>query len=196
MMKLQKILEQHESPLMRVSIKTIRNRAILESRIPQSGAYWWIPTPDGDWTMDVYYDSEHRGNTMHDRIWRRHVIEKLAVLWGKDPDWLKRAIGDNYTGLPRGRVNKVQDGFTIVHGNDAPVKDVVTKIMNAFNLRTYFRAHPDKVRAFEDEHETMLQGDPDVVQKALGTDLGLKGSFHADFDDDYGPDDDYDPDDF
>ena len=183
-MKIQEILQRYpENILMRLAIRTFRNRVIGESKAPQSGAYWWIPHPDGSWDLEIFYDSEYGGETDHIRMWRKYVIEKLAVIWKKDPQKLRAQIGDNYTGLPRGRVNKVQNGYTIVHGNDTPTKNGLDGIINAFNLRAYQLAHSKNILILFDEHETMIQGDPERVQKALGVKLGLHGlSVDLDYD--------------
>lgn len=181
-MKLQTILERCNGPQERLNARRTRTKAILESRAPQSGAYWWVPTPDGSWYLETFFDSEFAGNTMHDFIWRRYMMDVLGVLWNKDPRKLARVIGDEYTGLPRGRVNKVGNGFTVVHGGDAPVRNAEDKIISTFNL---YRAYKDgNVKFMDDEHETMMAGDPEAVQQALGVDLGLSGSFHPDFADD------------
>jgi len=189
-MKLKTILEQYQNPQMRLAVRNIRNRAIIESKVPQSGAYWWLPTPDGKWELDVYYDSEFRGNTMHDIMWTKYVLDRLSILWNKDPAKLKRAVGDNYAGLPRGRVGKIMGGFVLSHGDDAPIKNGPKKVLAAFNLSGLVRTDSKKVRVAVDEHETMLAGDPEAVQKALQADLGLKGNDMAlDFEYD---EDDYD----
>lgn len=183
-MKLHDILQKYQdSVLMREAVRRQRTRAILESKVPQSGAYWWLPTPKGRWTMEVFYDSEFNNATPHDEIWRIYVVERLATLWGKDPDRLRRSIADNYAGLPRGRVNKLRDSWTIVHGNDAPKGTRgVEGVINAFSLRAVITADEDAVKVYEDEHEKMMPGDPEAVQRALGVDLGLKGEFAMDFD--------------
>jgi len=192
-MKLKTILEQYQNPQMRLAVRNIRNRAIIESKVPQSGAYWWLPRPDGQWELDVYYDSEFRGNTMHDIMWKKYVLDRLAILWDKDPAKLRRAIGDNYAGLPRGRVGKIMGGFVLSHGDDAPIKNGLRKVLSAFNLSALAKIDPKKVKVAADEHETMLAGDPEAVQQTIQADLGLKGkSMALDFDydeDDY--DDDY-----
>lgn len=157
----------------------MRILAIMESRVPQSGAYWWIPLPDGNWTIEVFYDSEYNGDTPHDDLWRRYVVERLAILWNKSPEVLRRRIGDNYTGLPRGRVSKVSGGWTIVHGNDAPaLSKGIRGVINAFNLRMVDRSN---LMIMDDDHERMMPGDPEAVQKALGADLGLRADFTMDW---------------
>lgn len=178
-MKLSEIITKQPTILMREAVRQHDRRIILESRNPQSGAYWFIPLPDGKWDIETFYDSQFE-DTPHDQMWSRYVVERLATIWGKDHNWLRRVIGDNYTGLPRGRVSKVNHdagiGYTIVHGDDFPKGCSITGVLNAFNLRAFQRAHPDLVNIYKDHHETMISGDPRRVQKALGVDLGLKGS--------------------
>lgn len=176
-MKLVEIINEQSNVLMREAVRRHNHRVIKESRAPQSGAYWFIPLKDGSWDIEVFYDSQF-DDTPHDQMWNTYVVERLATIWSKDPAWLKRVIGDNYTGLPRGRVNKVkfddQIGYTIVHGDDMPKGCTIAGVINAFNLRSIQRA--DLLKIYKDEHETMISGDPKKVQKTLGVDLGLKGS--------------------
>jgi len=179
-MKLADIIAKQSNVLMREAIRRHNHKTIKESKAPQSGAYWWIPLKDGTWDIECFYDSQF-DDTPHDQMWNIYVVERLATIWSKDPAWLKRVIGDNYTGLPRGRVNKVRIGdaigYTIVHGNDMPKGCTIAGVINAFNLRSAQRA--GQVQVYTDDHETMIAGDPKRVQKALGIDLGLKGSMAA-----------------
>ncbi len=172
-MTVETILEQYHTPQMRLAVRNIRNHAIQEAKQPQSGAYWWLPTPEGEWELDIYYDSEFGGRTMHNDMWRKYVIDRLAVLWGKEPDKLRRRIGNNYAGLPRGRVGKAMGTYVVSHGDDVPVRNGMKKVVSAFNLSPLMRA--GKVKVSPDIHENMSVGDPEAVQAALGVDLGLQG---------------------
>ena len=180
-----KLFEMYEVPQLRLAVRNVRNKVILESKVPQSGAYWWVPKPDGSWELDVYYDSDFKDNTMHDKMWR-YVVDKLAVYWEKDQEKLLRRLKDNYTGLPRGRVGRAGK-WVVSHGDDAPVPNGIGKVLSAFNLISLEKA--GKVMVAPDVHESMMVGDPEAVQKALGKDLGLRGK-ELDFEDedwDYGP---------
>jgi hypothetical protein len=193
-MKLQDILSEYADPQMRLAVRMIRNRAITEAKVPQTGAYWWLPVPGGQWELDVYYDSDFRGNTMHDRMWLKYVVERLAILWNKDADKLRRLIGDKYAGMPRGRIGKAMSRYVLSHGGDAPIANGLKKVTSAFNLTALMKSNTggvhDRVCVSKDEHECMLPGDPEAVQKAIGAKLGLKGSFSPDLGDD-GYNDDY-----
>jgi len=187
-MKLHKILSTYESPQMRVAVRNFRNRAIVESKVPQTGAYWWLPTPDGGWELDVYYDSEFKSNTMHTDMWHKYVLDRLAILWNKDPQKLRRQLKHDYTGLPRGRVSR--GGFKggvyyVSHGDNTPVRDGLKKVIAAFNLAGIARNDPKAVRIAQDEHETAIAGHPEAVQMAIGKDLGLRGSYKLDEFDDF-----------
>lgn len=173
MKSIEPLLESYHVPQMRLAVRTNRNHVIQEAKKPQTGAYWWLPTPDGDWELDIYYDSEFAGNTQHIDMWRKYVVDRLAILWDKDPKVLRRQIGDHYTGLPRGRVGKAMGKYVVSHGEDVPVRNGMKKVVNAFNLGTLVRA--GKVDVSPDIHENMSAGDPEAVQKALGVDLGLQG---------------------
>jgi hypothetical protein len=179
-MRLTDLIGNYDTPLMREAVRQFRTKAIMESKVPQAGPYWWLPTPDGKWILEKFYDSEYRGATGHDLLWDKYVIERLSVIWGKDTNKLRRSLRGHYTGLPRGRVNKVSNGWTVVHGDNAPVSSWKNQVIRAFVLT----AQKDKVRFMKDDHETIIPGDPEAIQDALKVDLGLKGTFSMDFEDD------------
>lgn len=173
MRNIELLLEQYHIPQMRLAVRSVRNHVIQESKKPQTGAYWWLPTPDGDWELDIYYDDEFGGNTQHIDMWPKYVVDRLAVLWNKDPHKLRRQIKNNYTGLPRGRVGRAMGKYVVSHGEDVPVRNGMKKVVNAFNLSSLMR--DGKVHVSPDIHENMTAGDPEAVQRALGVDLGLQG---------------------
>ena len=187
-MTVELILEQYHTPQMRLAVRNIRNHAIQEAKQPQTGAYWWLPTPEGEWELDIYYDSEFRGNTMHDMMWPKYVVDRLAVLWNKDPIKLRKQIGHNYAGLPRGRVGKAMGMYVVSYGDDVPIKNGMKKVVSAFNLSPL--ANAKKVNVSQEDHENMTEGDPEAVQRALGVNLGLVGKSLSDFyfDDDWDED--------
>jgi hypothetical protein len=168
-MKLRQVLENIEGGYkMRIAAKNIRVRIIQESQAPQSGAFFWLPTKDGDWKIDVYYDSDLPGDTAHSVMWNKYVIERLASMWGRSPSDL-RSLKGRYTAVPRGRVSRVPNGWVVVHGGE--IKNTEQGIFNAFNLNRV----KSRTKVFIDDHEQMLEGDPERLQSILGVDLGLKG---------------------
>jgi hypothetical protein len=140
------------------------------TRRPHEGVYWWIPikkVSEITWEVVTYFQEDWYQGTEHLAIWP-YVIEELEQKWGKLP----RSIKENYTGLPRGRVCfSLMDGkrkLVLYHGNDTPIPDGLDYVRRQFSLP---RGTPIRF----DEHETMMQGDPEKVQKALGMNLNLKG---------------------
>jgi len=165
-MKIQEILQRYDNPMLRVSTKIMRDNLVLESKVPQEGAYWWLPRPDGEWDLDAYYESEFGEGyqNLHIELWPNYVLDRLALLWKKDLKELQEQIGNAYTGLPRGRVSKGQS-YGIYHGNDSPVEDWIKRIVAAFNLQAMVRQQ--NVREVFDEHEVMLPPHQKAVQQAL-----------------------------
>lgn len=188
--KLSLALSPYSDNKMQQAIHEFRRKSIQESRAPQSGAYYWIPLPDGDWTILPFYDSEY-SDSSHSVIWKE-VLSYIAHKWNKDPQVLKRNLGSYYTALPRGRISKTRDNgdivYVLVHGNDSPTSstDNITKIKRVFNLRQA------NVKVYPDDHETMIKGHPEKLQTILGKNLGLKGHFAYEPEDDYDDYDDYD----
>lgn len=167
---------------MREAVRRHARKLLRETNQPQSGAYYWVPKPDLSWRVVPFYDVDYRGRTPHDEVWKE-ILEYLAIYWHKDPDRLKRALADSYTGLPRGRVSKISKNgrgeveYVLVHGNDSPgdLKEVIA----TFNLKKALH------RVMPDDHETMTIDDPRLLQKVLGVDLGLKGQGGMFDDEDY-----------
>lgn len=158
---------------MREAARRHHSRVIKEYSGPQTGSYFWLPTPDGKWVLDTYFDSE-LPNTMHSDMWWKYAIDRLGHYWKKDTDVLRKKIGKEYTAVPRGRIVYYNGVYKLFHGNDIPTGAGGTKkILGAFNLYSLWRE--GKVQIMEDEHETMLPGDPEKLQRILGRDLGLRG---------------------
>ena len=75
---------------------------------PFTGPYYWVPRPCDDslsWAILTGHDASLSPDTGHTKLWLS-VLAQLATDWGKDARALKRALGDHYTGLPRGRVTR------------------------------------------------------------------------------------------
>jgi len=156
----------------------INKRLLKEVYSPESGAFWWVPSKR-KWDLLYFYDSDY-DVTDHIILWK-YVVEKLAENYKLDPKALYNRIKNNYAGLPRGRVNKIANNkYTLVHGNDAPKGCNMNKVLSAFKLV----AIKENVRILYDEHETMIEGDPEAVQAAIKVNLGLKG-LRANMDDYY-----------
>lgn len=186
--------DDNNNLLMRESIRIKHRKTIRESRAPQSGAYWWFPQPAGNkvkWSVIEFFDSDYHDNTLHMDLWP-NVLELLAIKWQKNAKALYRSLSDNYTALPRGRVNAgvADDGsripkvWYVVHGNDTPKGASMDSVLVAFNLPAA------RVKLSFDHHEQMDPEDCRQLQSALGVDLGLKGVdqselVYSEFDDNY-----------
>jgi hypothetical protein len=138
---------------------------------PRTGAYYWLPLP-GDpavrWDVITCHDLGRDADVGHLRLWPE-VVRRLARAWGKDPDRMVRRLGEHYAGLPRGRVTRVRGAYLVQHGDDTPTIGGLGAIEGRFGLVGR------RVKFLVDEHEHMLSGDPEPVQRALGVDLGLRG---------------------
>lgn len=176
----------------------MRRKLVLESKTPQSGAYYWYPQPKNgkiDWDILTFYDSQYDGNTEHSKIWVE-VLQTLSMKWNKDFDALRRRLGHHYTALPRGRVNKVKmkrpeggygPGYTICYGGQVPeIPD--SRVLNI--VKRLFVLKDALVQEIEDEHEHILPDDLRVFEKVFGkiglvADTSMADAMYADFEADY-----------
>ncbi len=142
------------------------NRPKVQS-VPLAGGYYWCPLPTSaghTWELVTCHDLKVWDAISHRELWP-YVLEYLAAAWGKDAEVLKRRLGDNYTGLPRGRITHPTSGYLIAHGEDAPVRDWLSIVKQRFRL--------NRVKPLSDDHERMLREDLKAVEDALGVILGL-----------------------
>ena len=130
-------------------------KAVVAAR-PSTGIYWWIPQPDGSWSVLAFHDEFYSMNS-HTFMWR-HVVDHLHTLY---PDIkVDGDIAMTYAGLPRGRVAENRKGqVNVYHGNDSP-GDLAL-------VRTQFNLPADANLVFDD-HEEMLDLDKMAVERALG----------------------------
>jgi hypothetical protein len=131
-----------------------------------AGGYYWFPTPGiGTATWQVITCHELGcgcdADVGHVDLWSL-VLDRLATAWRRDGRVLKQHLSNNYTGLPRGRVSKVQDRFVIFHGKDAPVADWLPMVVRKFDLDRRM------VKIAFDEHEQMIPEDRMKVSWVLG----------------------------
>jgi hypothetical protein len=136
---------------------------------PLTGAYYWFPRPHQDaptWDLVTCHDLKVWHGVSHREFWP-HVVEQLAAAWGKEVEPLKRRLADHHTGLPRGRINHPRRGYIVLHGDDAPVTDWLSQIIDRFHLGDV------AVELVGTEHESMAPRDQAAVEEALGISLGL-----------------------
>jgi hypothetical protein len=129
-----------------------------------AGGYYWFPNPNGDsviWQVVTCHDLNCDADVGHVDLWTM-VIDRLATAWRRDERVLKNHLRNNYTGLPRGRVTKVRDGFMLFHGKDAPVEHWIPMVVRKFDLKAR------SVKVVFDEHEQMIPEDRMKVSRVLG----------------------------
>ena len=157
----------------------------LHPHEPLTGAWYWVPQPNKkggvEWGILEFFDL-WQPSSDHIAIWS-HVLDHLQLQWGRS------LRGIEYCSLPRGRVsqmllNALDESqpaiFAMYHGNDAPLgKRSLSKVRHAFKL-------PPQARVIFDEHERCIAGQPEVLSRALGYDLGIQGvtASELDWDDD------------
>ena len=133
---------------------------------PLTGGWYWVPLREGEkltWHVQAFYDC-WQSPSDHVRIWR-HVRDALEQHWR-----LRLSQIECYS-LPRGRVSRRADSgiVTIYHGRDAPRgSGGLAAVRCAFHL-------PRLAPAAFDEHEQCIAGQPEALERALGTRLGIRG---------------------
>jgi hypothetical protein len=139
--------------------------------MPGTGAYYWVPVPTDPGHHWVVYTSRDAGldpDVGHVQL-GLSVLDRLAIAWRKDRTHLRRRLQDRYAGLPRGRVTHPSRPYLILHGRDAPLIRWRSVVEERFDLPS------GRIRSLCDEHERMIAGDPEAVERGLGIDLGLRG---------------------
>lgn len=176
----------HDHNRRRAAMKYMQHKRTIkedESSDPQTGIYFWAPRVNKSgkifWTLQTFFD---RDFPAHDNIELDHATiwkQWAGTILGKnDPDESK-AIRNNYSGIPRGRVTVARERsypggpsrkvFYILHGNDSPFADIKTSKLIASNFHL-----PDGSWKFVyDNHERMIRSDIQAVQRHLGINLGL-----------------------
>ena len=132
---------------------------------PFAGGYYWFPTPGLNgiaWSIVTCRDlgCDDQAGHYHS-LWPR-LMTPLASAWGKNERRLRKRLAEYYTGLPRGRVTWIDKRFLIFHGHDSPVPGFRALVVASFRLAG------QRVKFTFDEHETMIEGDPQAVEAALG----------------------------
>ena len=143
-----------------------QSRIIKESAGPQTGIYWWVPRSaqqNTTWRLVSFFDDEY-GTCYHKEIWEKYA----ATILGVDDIEVPQEVRDAYHCLPRGRVNVVKSKinvglarYIILHGNDAPIEDVVGAVISRFRL-----SMTNTTISF-DSHEVMLDDDIEIVKNFL-----------------------------
>ena len=141
-----------------------RHGLMRQRKLPFSGAYYWVPAVDGDWSLSVWPNVFHEGGEAgHVDIWE-DLVYILARTFRVEPVKLVSAISNCPYGFPRGRVVKMGDGrWGVAHGNDHPTGCCLeSSVLDTFCLAGA------KPKFFFDEHEQMNAYDRERVKSALG----------------------------
>jgi len=126
---------------------------------PSAGIYYAIPKDKSMtlWEIVSEREDESTETPLHWNIWQNTVLPKLKERFNIDI----KTLQSYYTGLPRGRVLKLDSGnYTILHGNDTP-SAVNHLILAEFGLLAL--NYEKKVNFSFDSHEQMKEVDKDVV---------------------------------
>jgi hypothetical protein len=161
----------HACAKRRAALTASQDRILLETKEPQTGIFWWVPSKKG-WQIIAFFDTQF-GEPDHRKVWRMWA----NTILGKDDVHAPTNVALARCGLPRGRVRKIRPRrrglgpttprWLIFHGNDSPVRNAVRLIVSRFNL-------PNDGYCLEfDHHECMLREDVATIAKYLGRDLGL-----------------------
>ena len=138
-----------------------------------TGGYYWFPTPATNgisWSVVTCRDLRCSPDAGHDAdLWPKLIV-RLAATWGKDAKALTRRLDLSYTGLPRGRVTRLEQTFLVLHGKDSPVKKWEEMVIEGFRLSGR------NVKYLFDSHETQIPGHPQAVESSLGLRLYETGS--------------------
>lgn len=129
--------------------------------IPSQGVYYAVPKSRAmvDWDILDQLDSEASGYPVHFTYWDSYVLDYLVKL-GLSKEELKVLEG-KYRGLPRGRIERTEDGiWKVQHGNDTP-SSILHLILAEFGLLALYK---EKKVIFEyTKHEAMLEEQKQVV---------------------------------
>jgi hypothetical protein len=143
---------------------TTRNEMDGPSLRPQTGGYYWFPTPADDgvrWSVLSCRQLGFGSDVGHVAMWP-FVIRRLAVAWAREEGPLRRALKLCCYGLSRGRVTRPQGQFLVLHGDDAPVPEWQALVSEGFGLG----GRP--LRYVFDEHERTFPEHVWAVFEALG----------------------------
>lgn len=124
---------------------------------PFSGSYYWVPLPRAKWELVGFSDRFYSGNASHMKVWPE-VVNILALKWGQDPERLESQLQASHHGLPRGRVNRIEnDLWSIAHGNDTPPSVSLELVRTEFSLLPGIREFYDCQYAINSKHWHVLK---------------------------------------
>ena len=135
---------------------------------PLTGGYYWVPKPGAEsiaWSVLTCHDLGFGPDYGHHDMWPS-VINYLARTWGREPGPLRDRLENCCFGLPRGRINRTDGQFLLLHGEDAPVANWLERVVERFTLdgRAVELQHSER-------HETVTR-QRRAVNAAFGLSIG------------------------
>jgi hypothetical protein len=143
-------------------------KLIKNASVPAEGVFYMIPTPKI--MTEFWYDRTDEPFTdefdamLHFSFWRNVVCNILSQYWKINPI----SIMDSYACIPRGRVEKVKDGYAVIHGGDSIVSPLF-KAVQAFGLSDLYRN--GHVQEITDAHEQVNPAQVEKLEKLIGKEL-------------------------
>ena len=139
--------------------------------LDKMGIGYVVPVKQGSIVKTIVYFfpfSKYGEDVNHMTIW----LDKLSdIVLGKNgvyPDeFEKEDFQEAYTGLPRFRIEKVEDKFRIFYGENI-CNAVKNKILKTVGLK------PNEVEWYYDSHEEMDRLDRSVVSDVIGLEIPNK----------------------
>lgn len=150
----------------------MKNAGVKKATAPSEGVWYAMPQRKTSvWTIVFLRDDEMPEpedefdfvDNTHFKFWKqvKHYLQNEFKLSNDQVD----ELGDNYTGLPRGRISVDDKGvYTISHGNDF-LKVIRHQILAAFGLLQLDSI--GKVKWSFNEHEKMHPREKKIVWKVL-----------------------------
>lgn len=149
-------------------MRGLSSEMIKLARKPASGVYYAVPKDRtfSNWEIK-YIRNDETNEPLHFEMWFDLVDILKHQLNLTDEE--ARQLGDNYTGLPRGRVLSPQeigtgDKWIVSHGDDTP-EMLKHQILTAFGLLPLNRV--GKVVWSVDDHEKMNPQEKELVWGVL-----------------------------
>lgn len=149
-------------------MRTLSNKMSKLAAKPASGIYYAVPTSRAMNSWEIRYRRDDEGwkdeQLLHFDMWEQVAENVERTLKLEVP------LGDNYTGLPRGRISSPEesggDKWIISHGGDTP-GILKHQVLGAFGLLSLIQA--GKVEWNEVDHEQMNPTEKEEVWSNIKT---------------------------
>lgn len=149
--------------------RQLSNKMTKLATKPAEGVYYAVPKDSSFETWDItFVRADEVEEPMHWDLWTDYTVDLLKDRFDLNEVDIN-LIKTQYTGMPRGRIQKVRrDGggykWIILHGNDSP--DVIRhQVVAAFGLLEIKRNN--MLEWIYEEHEKMNEIEKDVVWEII-----------------------------